>query len=410
MTASAAREGSTIGRVELVGILAMAMALGALGIDLMLPAFPDMRQEFGLDPDSNRIAGVVTTYVLGFSVGTLFFGPLSDRYGRKPALYLGFAVYAAGAIASALAPSLGTLLGARLLWGFGAASARTVAVSIVRDLYDGDRMARIMSFIIAVFILVPIVAPSLGAGIVAVAPWETVFWVSAGFAAMVGVWSLRLPETLRPDDRRTLRARDLLSAAKTVMTTRQTIGHTLAYTASFAAFLSYLASSELIVDEVLGHADRFPLIFGGLAAVLGVAMLLNGTIVERFGTVPMLRVTLVVYVTASLGFLVLSLATGGQPGLWPFLVAMALVLSMHALVIPNTNSRAMDPMGPIAGMASAVIGAISTAVGGLAGAVIDGFYDGTVTPLAVGFVVSSIAALVLVAWAERPVARSASTH
>ena len=391
-----------LGRKELVALLSMVMALGALGIDMVLPAFADMRAEFGLAADSNQVAATVTTYVLGLSVGMLFFGPLSDRIGRKPSLYLGFIVYGIGAVGSAVAPSLELLLVSRVVWGFGAAASRTIALSVIRDLFAGDRMAQVMSFVYAVFIVVPIIAPSVGAGIVAVAPWQSVFWAAALFVFVVAMWALRLDETLDPRNRLDISAGGLLRAGRIVLGNRQTVGHLLALTMSFGAFLSYLASSELIVADVLGRADQFPLIFGGLVAVMGVAMLANARLVGRLGAVAMLRATLVMYVMAAVGLLALALVTDGTPGLWPFLATMGLLLSMHALLIPNTNSRAMDPMGEVAGTASALIGAISTAGGALFGAVIDGFYDGTIRPLAVGFVVSSIGALLMVRWANRP--------
>ena len=390
-----------IGQVELIVLLSMTMAIGAIGIDLMLPAFPQMREEFGLGADSNQIAATVTAYILGFSAGALFFGPLSDRFGRKPALYLGFGVYAFGAIASAAAPTLGLLIAARVVWGFGAASARTIALSVIRDIHGGDRMTRIMSFVFAVFILVPIVAPALGAAVITLGPWQLVFWTAALFALLIAIWTLRLPETLDPANRIRLRPADLGRAALTVFTTRQTLGHMLAFTVSFGAFVSYLASSQLIVEDVLGRGDQFPIIFGGISAVVGAAIFLNGSIVERFGTVNVVRFAAVAYVVSSLGFLILSISTAGRPGLWPFIVSMSIVLAMHAMVIPNSNSRAMDPMGAIAGTASAVIGAVTGAVGALLGAIIDRFYNGTVTPLAIGFVLSSILALSLVTWAER---------
>ena len=379
----------------------MTMAIGAIGIDLMLPAFPLMREEFGLGVDSNEIAGTVTAYILGFSVGALFFGPLSDRFGRKPALYLGFAVYAFGAMVSAAAPTLGLLMVARVIWGFGAASARTIALSVIRDVHGGDQMTRIMSFVFAVFILVPIVAPAIGAAIVSVGPWELVFWAAALFALVVAIWTLRLPETLDPSNRIRLRPADLGKAALTVFKTRQTLGHMLAFTVSFGAFVSYLASSQLIVEDVLGRGDQFPIIFGGISAVVGAAIFLNGSIVERFGTVRVLRFAAGAYLTASVAFLLLATASGGRPGLWPFIVSMSVVLAMHAMLIPNANSRAMDPMGAIAGTASAIIGAVTGALGAVLGSIIDRFYDGTVTPLAIGFVVSSLLAVLLVTWAER---------
>ncbi len=400
MTSSAPPAGR-LGRRELVALLSMVMALGALGIDLMLPAFTEMRLEFGLPPDSNRVAATVTAYVLGLAGGTVVFGPLSDRYGRKAALNAGFAVYAVGAVGSALAPSLELLLVTRAIWGFGAAAPRTIALSIIRDLFSGDRMARLMSFVFAIFIVVPVVAPTLGAAIIAIAPWQWVFWAAAVFVAFVAVWTLRLGETLDPAHRLELRPADLRRAAGVVLGNRQTVGHMLALTMSFGAFVSYLATSQLIVEDVLDRASQFPLIFGGLAAAMGVAMLVNANLVERFGAVRMMRWILRGYVGGAIAFLGLALATGGTPGLWPFVVALGFLVSMHALLIPNTNSRAMDPMGAVAGTASAVIGAIATGGGALFGAVIDAFYNGTVVPLAIGFVVSSIGATVFVHWAER---------
>ena len=396
-----------LGRRELVALLSMVMALGALGVDLMLPAFTDMRLEFGLPPDSNRVATTVTAYVLGLAAGTVVFGPLSDRYGRKAALYAGFGVYAVGAIGAALAPSLEVLLVTRVVWGFGAAAPRTIALSIVRDLFSGDQMARLMSFVFAVFIIVPVIAPTLGAAIIAIAPWQWVFWAAALFVAVVAAWTTRLDETLDPANRLELRPAHLLRAARVVFASRQTVGHMLALTVSFGAFVSYLGSSQLIVEDVLDRADQFPLIFGGLAAAMGVAMLVNANLVERLGLVRMLRWILRGYVGTALAFLALALATGGTPGLWPLVVVLGMLVSMHALLIPNTNSRAMDPMGAVAGTASAVIGAIATGGGALLGAVIDGFYNGTVTPLAMGFVVSSIGATIFVRWAERGPAAAA---
>jgi DHA1 family bicyclomycin/chloramphenicol resistance-like MFS transporter len=383
-------------------MLSMFMALAALAVDLMLPAFGEMRVAFGLAVDSNAIAATVTTYVLGVALGSLFFGPLSDRFGRKPALYLGFGVYAVGAIASALAPTLGFLLAARAFWGFGAASARTIALAIIRDVYEGDRMARTMSFVLSVFLLVPIVAPSIGAAIVEVAPWQSVFWAAALVVVAMSIWSARLPETLDPANQLLLRPNDLVLAVKQVLMTRQTLGHMLAFTVSFGAFISYLASSQLIVDDVLGHPEQFPLIFGGLSAVFAAAILLNGTIVERFGTLRVLRATLIAYVAGAVVLLSLALATDGRPSLWPFLISVAFVLAMHAMLVPNVNSRAMDPMGAIAGTASAVISAVTGIVGAIIGASIDRLYNGTITPLAIGFVLSSILAALLATWAERP--------
>ncbi len=377
------------------------MALGALGIDLMLPAFDDIRSAFGLASDSTRVAGIVTTYMLGLAVGTLLYGPLSDRVGRRPALYAGFLLYAVGALGAALAPSLGSILASRFLWGLGAAGPRTVVLSIIRDIYHGAELAKRMSAIFAVFIVVPIFAPGLGALIVAVAPWRWVFWVCVAIVIAIAGWATRLPETLDPANRIELRVTNVLGAARTVIGNRQTLGYMLVLTVSFGAFVSYLASSELILSDVFGRAELFPFFFGLLAAVMGVAMLANARIVDRFGVRPTIHRALVVYIATASLLVLISLLTDGAPPLWLFTLLLAVVLMMHALLIPNTNALAMDPMGAVAGTAASIIGFTSTGGGAALGAVIDRSFNGTVTPLAAGFLASSVTALLIVAWVER---------
>ncbi|HLU30641.1 MAG TPA: MFS transporter, partial [Acidimicrobiia bacterium] len=190
-----------LGRVEFTALLAMSMALPALGIDMILPAFGSMRSEFGLVPDSTALAGVVTAFMLGLAVGQIFYGPLADRFGRKPILYAGFAIYLIGAVASALASTLAFLFVVRFLWGLGAAGPRVVTLSVVRDRFEGEEMSRAMSFIMAVFVLVPIVAPAFGALVTRVASWRWVFGVCAALVIVMAVWATRLQESLDPADR-----------------------------------------------------------------------------------------------------------------------------------------------------------------------------------------------------------------
>jgi len=212
---------------------------------------------------------------------------------------------------------------------------------------------------------------------------------------------LRLPETLDPANRIDSGAADILRAVRTVVGNRQTMGYMLALTVSFGAFVSYLASSELILSDVFDRANLFPVFFGLLAAVMGAAMLSNSRIVDRFGVRSTVRRALIAYVVAAGVLLVVAVIADGAPPLWLFTVLLATVLIMHGLLIPNANALAMDPMGSVAGTASSVIGFISTGFGAALGAVIDRAYNGTVTPLAVGFLISSIVALLLTTWADR---------
>lgn len=376
------------------------MALAALGIDIVLPAFGDMRLDFGLAEDSTAVAGVITAYFIGLSVAQVVYGPLADRFGRKPILYVGYGVYLVGAVASALAPSLGLLFVARVVWGLGAAGPRVVTLSVVRDRFEGEEMSRAMSFIMAVFILVPILAPSLGAVIAASASWRWVFGVCALLVGVMALWAMRLEESLDPADRRELKLGRMWEAARLVVTNRLTMSYTLALTALFGVFISYLGSSEIIFGEVFGMVEEFPLIFGGVAAVMGGAMLANAFVVRRFGTRRMAHAVLVIYVVGATAFLAMALTTGGRPPLGLFLAGLVVMLACHALLIPNFNTIAMDPMKHVAGTASAVIGTLSTAGGAMLGAILDRSFDGTIVPLATGFAVLGLSALGLVLWAE----------
>ena len=248
---------------EFIGLLSMVMALAALGIDMMLPAFDDIRASFDLEADSNQVAQIVTAYFLGMAIAPLPYGALSDRWGRRPVLWLSGAVYVIGAIASALAPTFGLLLAARFVWGIGAAGARVVAFAILRDTYEGDRMARMMSYMMAVFILVPIVAPSLGALIVRFGPWQAAFVAGAVAGLALLAWSVRLPETLRPEVRRTDLFAMVPSTARRMATSMAIAAPVLALTAVMAVMTTYLASSELIISDLFGWGDRFPIVFGG---------------------------------------------------------------------------------------------------------------------------------------------------
>jgi DHA1 family bicyclomycin/chloramphenicol resistance-like MFS transporter len=390
-----------LGRVEFTTLLAMSMALAALGIDLMLPAFAAIRAELDLPSDSTAVAGLLTTYFLGLAVGQLAYGPVADRYGRRPALYAGYAVYVVGALVATFAPTLPLLLLSRFVWGLGAAGPRVVTLAVIRDRFEGEQMSRAMSFVMAVFILVPVAAPALGSVIVGVASWRWVFGACVLAALVVALWALRLPETLRDEHRLPLRFGRVLRTSRLVVSNRQTVAYTFAMTALYGVLASYLASSEIIFGETFGQADAFPLLFGAVAAVMGIAMLANAQIVGRVGTRRLAHAVLLGYVVASGALAALALVTGGRPPLWLFLAGLAVMLAGHALLIPNFNTIALAPMAAVAGTASSITGAVQVALGALLGAVLDRAFDGTVLPLSLGFFAYGLVALGLVVWAER---------
>ncbi len=390
-----------MGEREFTVMVAMTMALTALAIDSILPAFGAIRQDFGLAADSTAAAQIVTFFFLGLASGQWIYGPMADHFGRKAVLYTGMTIYALGAVFSALAPTLGWVLVGRFIWGLGGAGTRVVALAIVRDVYEGDRMARTMSFIMSIFIIVPVLAPGIGSLIISVFPWQGVFWFCALLVVLLALWSRRLPETSDPALRIELRFTPVLAAARQVVGNRITMGYTIAATLLFGSFLSYLASSELIVEDIYDRASLFPLIFGANAALMGLATFSNASVVRRFGAHRVTHVAMVAYPLVALGFVILGRSTDGAPVLPALMAILALLLGLNAILMPNMNSIAMEPMGDVAGMASAVIGTVSMAGGALLGSALDRAFDGTVNPLASGFLALSLAALGVLAWAER---------
>lgn len=389
-----------LGRLEFTVMLSMTMAVVALAIDIILPAFGDMRTSFGLASDSNDIAAAITFFFFGLAAGQLMWGPLSDAFGRKTILYLGLGVYVVAAIASAFAPSLEMLLASRFIWGVGAAGPQVIARSVVRDTYEGASMARAMSFIMAIFVLVPIIAPTLGSAILLVGTWRWVFGFTAIFGVGIALWTLRLPETLPAERRIPFRVSRMTTAARFVVTNRMSMGYTLAQTTVFGFFASYLASSQLILDDVFGIDALFPVVFGGTAAVMGAFMLMNTKLLKRFELRKLVRSVFGIYLFGGLGLAAVAYATGGTPSVYLFYAAMLPLLIGHALLIPNLNAIAMIPMGAVAGMAAAIIGTMATLGGSVIGIVIDRAYDGTIIPFGTAAAISGVVAFGLMLWAD----------
>lgn len=399
-----ARRSARPGSAEFLGLIAGCMGMAAVGIDLLLPAFPEMRAAFGLAPDATDVTRLITAFFIGLALGQFVYGPLSDRFGRRRLLFVGLGIYCASAAVAASAPSLGWLVVVRFVWGLGAAGPRSLAVAMVRDSYEGEQMARTMSVVMAIFITVPVVAPAVGAGVMAVFGWRAVFWFQFAIAAILVVWAaLRLPETLPLDRRRAVHPRALLDALVTVLRTRQSIAFGLSVLCLFGVLSSYIGSSEIIIDDVFGQADAFPFLFGLLAVVMGAGSLLNAKLVVRFGVHRFVRIAMVGALGGTGAFALVALVTDGRPPLVLFLLLTAVLLFGNSMLVPNANTLAMQPVPHVAGMAAAVIGALGTGGGALAGSVIDATFDGTVRPFAYGaFVLTVLSALCVFGLAGRP--------
>ena len=380
--------------VEFVALIAAMMALTALAIDVMLPALGNIGDELGLAEDNHRQL-VITFYLFGFSAGQIVFGPLSDRYGRKRPLYVGLVVFAVASIFAALAETAPQMFAARALEGFGAASARIIAIAIVRDRFAGREMARVMSFVMMTFIVVPVFAPLLGQGIMVFAEWRWIFTslLLASLALLGWAW-LRLIETHPEEKRLPLTAGRLLGAVRSVLATRQTMGNALAFGCFFGILMGYIGSVEQIFVDLYGLKDSFPLIFAAIAIFMIPSFFLNSQLVRRAG---MRRVSHYA-ILAFLGACV-AMALAGFPEKPPLLLFCLFIVSVFfcfGLIGPNLNAMAMEPMGHIAGTASSFIGFVTTACGAFFGFLIGQAFDGTVRPLTVGFTLLALAGLIIV--------------
>jgi DHA1 family bicyclomycin/chloramphenicol resistance-like MFS transporter len=384
---------------EFVALIASMMALTALAVDIMLPALGQIGVALRLPEDNDRQL-VITFYLLGFAAGQPFFGPLSDRFGRKKPLYAGLLLFAVASVIAATASSASEMFAARALQGFGAAAPRVIGIAIVRDRFAGRGMARVMSFVMMVFIVVPIIAPSIGQGLIQFAAWRWIFaaLVAAGLGTLLWAW-LRMPETLSADRRVPLTIGRLRTAIRTIVTTRQTFGYAAAFGFVFGLLMAYIGSAEQIFIDVYQLGQAFPLVFGAIASVMILASITNARLVERVG---MRRVSHL----ALLGLIGVCglMALAGYPEKPPLLgfgLFIAATFFCFGLMAPNFNAMAMEPVGHIAGTASSFVGFYTTTAGAFFGYLIGQSFNGSVRPLAIGFTLLAVAALITVLIVER---------
>jgi DHA1 family bicyclomycin/chloramphenicol resistance-like MFS transporter len=335
----------------------------------------------------------------GMGLGQLFWGMLSDRFGRRPILIGGLTLYVIAALLCSLSGSFQALLAWRFVHGLAAACV-TVTRSVVRDLYSGRQMARVMSLTFVVFLTVPILAPSLGQLILLIAPWRYIFVVFAIFAAMVAVWGfLRLPETLHPEYRMTLTRKHVLNAAKLVLGTRASIFYTLAMMVMFGTIMAYVGMVAQIFSEVFHRPKLMPSMFALCAIFMGMAAYLNSRIVERLGMRLISHTALLLFIAVT-GLHVLIAALGLEQ-IWTFVVLQSLTMATFSLSVSNFGAMAMEPMGSIAGIAASLQGFISTFSGALVGILIGEQFNGTTVPLAAGSLCCGFLSLGFVLLAEK---------
>lgn len=382
------------GTRETVAMLAGLMALNAFAIDAMIPALPDIGGDLGVSHENERQL-VLIAYMMGFGSTQLLWGPLADRFGRKPVLATGIILYTGFALLCALAGSFTLLIIGRAAMGASAAVTRVLVVAMARDLFQGEEMARIMSLVFMVFMVVPVLAPSVGQLVLLAGPWRLIFLVLGTYGLIMLVWSwARLPETLHTEYRRTLRPRDMSAAARATLTDRQSLGYTLALTAVFGALTAYIASIQQIVFEAFGAGELIGLVFAAIAAPMALASWGNSRIVGRFGLRRVGHGGAVAF--AALTLLHALLGETGTVTLGMFIVIQALIMMAFAFTTSNLNTLALEHMAPIAGTAASVQGVIGTIGGATIGFVIGQAFDGTAQPFLRGEAICAAVALGLV--------------
>lgn len=377
----------------------MMMSLTALSIDAMLPALPQIGSDLGVaNPNDRQL--VVSILFLGSALGQLFFGPLSDKTGRKPAMYAGYFLFIAGSLVSIFSLNFPVMLLGRVLQGLGLSAPRAVTLALVRDRYEGRIMARVMSFAMTVFILVPMIAPTIGQGILMIAGWRTIFGSFLLFALVTILWfASRIPETLALENRVPFSLQRMVTSVREILAIRPALGYTLAAGLIHGAFLGYLNSSQQIFQEQYALGALFPLFFSTVSLSLGMASFLNTRLVMRYGMNRLVRLALGIVFGLAVVFLGISILFAGQPPLWAFMAYLMVSFFCTGIVFGNINALAMQPLGRLAGIGAAVVGSLSTLISMLLGILIGRSYDGTILPLIVGLTILAAASILVVRWA-----------
>ena len=385
---------------EFVPLIALLISLVALAIDAMLPALPAIGRDLGV-VHRNDVQFVVTAVFLGLSMGQIVFGPLSDRIGRKPAIHAGLILFMAGCLMSIFARSFEMMIAGRVLQGIGVSAPRVVTMALVRDQYSGRQMARLMSFTMAVFIIVPTIAPALGQGIQYLAGWRAIFTAFFGVAAISFVWfAIRQPETLPAAGRRPFSPRSIGRAVVEVVKIRTALGYTIASGCVFAPFLAYLSTSQQIFQDVYGTGRLFPLYFGALAFVIGGGSIVNGRLVLKYGMRRLSRVAMTSATLASFAFWGLAFAFGGVPPFWLFMAYLLFVFLSVGLLFGNLGALAMEPLGHMAGVGATVVASLSGIVSVPLGAYVGYSFDGTLYALIAAYALFGAGALAAMKWAD----------
>lgn len=382
-------------KLEFIAMMASLMSLVALSIDALLPALEHIGISIGIQNSTDNQL-LVTMIFLGLGFGQLIFGPISDSLGRKPVIYMGFSVFVIASFICITATSIETMVIGRILQGIGLSAPRTISIAMVRDSFSGDYMAKIMSFIVVIFILVPVIAPAIGKIILDAYGWEAIFYsqLLIGFLIMIWFWR-RQPETLTTEKRRKFKLSLFISGTKEFFKFKQAVAFTLISGFATGSFMVYISASQHIFQEQYGLKEEFPYIFAGLAIAVGFATFLNGTFVMRFGMYKLVSIFIVVFTLVPLLYVILYFNTDVNPSIGVFLTFCGLEFFALGFLFGNLRALAMQPVGHIAGVGAAINGFISTIMAVPIATFIGSYVTETVLPLFIGFFVCGLMSLIL---------------
>lgn len=387
------------GRTEFIVLVAGILMTIAFAIDSMLPALPLIAHSLNVTIPNHR-QFVIIGFMIGFGVSQFFIGTLSDRYGRRGLMLISLVGYTVFSLAAAIAPTFELLLLARFAQGAGAAGARVLAVSMVRDKFEGRAMAQVMSLASVVFMAAPILAPTMGSLIIAIAPWRWIFIALAAVGAILWAWVfLRLPETQHLEDRRPITKLHIVDSFRTVLSDRQSVGYTIALTFMTCSIFGFITSVQQIFDEIFHRAAFLPIGFAMMASTMAVASLLNSRIVMRWGMRLIGHCALIAFTISALVHVLITLS--GYETMITFIVMQALMMGCFSLAVGNFGTLAMEEVGHVAGTASSLQGSFSTIAGALGGSVVGQMFNGSTIPLYGGITLFGLGALLAVFVAER---------
>jgi DHA1 family bicyclomycin/chloramphenicol resistance-like MFS transporter len=395
------KNSSAPGFAEFITLTALMMSLVALSIDAMLPALSAIGKDLGV-AGKNTSQLIISIFFLGMASGQLLYGPISDNSGRKPAVYLGYALFISGCLLSLFAPNFPIMLLGRFLQGFGTAGPRIVSIAIVRDRFEGRDMGRVMSFVMTIFILVPVVAPAIGQGVLLFSGWRAIFAAFLVLAILSLAWfALRQPETLKQENRIPFSFKRMTSTVRSILENRSALGYTVTTGLVSGFFLGYLNSSQQIFQEEYALGEQFPLYFAALALSIGCASFVNAKLLLHHTMQSLSRWALLTICALSASFILLILLHENQPPLWQLMLYFFLTFFSTGILFGNLNALAMETLGSMAGIGAGIVGSLSTFISLIAGTIIGQSYNGSVLPLTAAFFILSLLSLASMHWAEK---------